>query len=261
MQDNANTTEILITEPTPEKPDSALSYLERALTKLRRLNFLEKPQEGQPVVTLLSEPASDKDNELGAVIIARTLQHAGTFNEAVRSQVADMSTGDRYAEITSQFDSIVSDSQNAIVRIENNKEGIREKIAVWYMKFRRGSIHSRFEKIRKVYLDVASDTAAQLARENTILEAYLDYRGALAYANISAEEILEKQVEKLETARLFLLEKTEAMPAAGDNRAQAELARDEALRAYDLQVRREQLVRTIVRFTKKRWYSSPRTKA
>src|SRR5690606_34920411 len=88
--------------------------------------------------------------------------------------------------------------------------------------------------IKKVYLDVARDTRDQIDREQIILSAYQDFRGALKEAEILALQVLEKAEQHLTRRKEEL---TAAMQAVGADegadavaRARLELARDERLR-------------------------------
>ena len=49
---------------------------------------------------------------------------------------------------------------------------------VW-MKVTQGDIASRFDDIKEIYLEVAADSRDQIEREQVILEAYQDFRGAI----------------------------------------------------------------------------------
>lgn len=256
MIPNTNTNEgITFVNPTAEPTagpqsitesnTSALGYLDKALGTLKRLNFMAKPEEGQPIIDLLQEVSTIDNN--GALVIARTLQHAGVFNEAVRSQVADMEMGTRYENITAGFDSIIADSKNAVSRIENNKSGFLQRLSLWIMQVRRGSIHDRFEKIRKTYLEVTKDTRQQIRQEDEILEAYLDYRGALKEAEILASKMTASQKETHAEAMQSFEEASNAVSKAdpGEETARAQLARDQSQRNLNNEARKLQLINTI----------------
>ena len=47
------------------------------------------------------------------------------------------------------------------------------------MKVTRGDIASRFEKIKDTYLEVTDATRDQIQREQLVLKAYQDFRGAM----------------------------------------------------------------------------------
>ncbi len=111
------------------------------------------------------------------ILIGRTLNQASIFNEVVREQIAAMSIGERYEDITKGFDSIRDDAKGMVDQLEDGKLDMLERASNVWMKVTRGDIPTRFEKIRTVYLDVTKDTKDQIDREHTILEAYRDFRG------------------------------------------------------------------------------------
>lgn len=219
------------------------SYLDLAVTKICNLGI--KVPEGQPVVSLLDE--LQPVDESKAVIIAKTLQHATSFNELVRSQVADMQIGFRYQEINDNFGSILNDFKEMLSQIQNERNGFKEKFGRFVMKWTRGTVHDRFNKIRDIYLEVTKDTKDQLNREKVILEAYLDYRGALKEGEILAAQMAKTQLQVLESARLNLKQKNDEANAETDFelKASKQLARDEAERNFSLQDRRYQLIKEI----------------
>src|SRR5690606_32507982 len=87
---------------------------------------------------------------------------------------------------------------------------------------------------KDTYLDVARDTHDQIEREQTILAAYQDFRGALKEAEILALQVLEKAERHLETRKVELTGAMQAVEADSSEdlveRARLELARDERLR-------------------------------
>ena len=56
---------------------------------------------------------------------------------------------------------------------------------------------ARFDKIHDTYLAVSKDTKNNIDREHIILEAYMDFRGALKQAEVSALEVLKIAEGKL----------------------------------------------------------------
>src|SRR5690606_13118932 len=110
-----------------------------------------------------------------------------------------------------------------------------ERLNNIWMKITRGDIAQRFEKIKEKYLDVAEDTREQIEREQIILNAYQDFRGALKEAEILALQVLKTAEERLEQHKAALEEAMKAVDNATTadpvERARLELARDERLRA------------------------------
>ena len=214
---------------------TTFQYLDRAMTQLRDMGLMPDEVQEAPIVALL-ERITDID-ETKVVAIARTLSQASVFNEVVREQVSGMKLGERYEDITSAFNSIRDDAKNMVKQVEDGKIDTFERIGNVWMKVTRGDIASRFDNIKSTYLEVASDSADQIEREHTILNAYQDFRGAMKEAEIFSLDVLKKAEALWETSKGSL----EAAMAAvtdftGDDlaaRAKLELARDERLR--DLQ--------------------------
>lgn len=236
---------------TTAAPQGALAYLDRAVKALTPLGLF-KPDvataSNAPIVALAAE--LQPIDESRALVVAKTLQHSVVFNEAVRSQVADMSIGSRHEAITQRFDSILEDSKEMLAQIEQNRNGWREKMGRLAMKLTRGSINTRFGRIKELYLEVSRDTKAQLDREAAILNAYLDYRGALKEAEISAAQMFKTQTERLEQARVALVaaqSEVDALAADTDSevKARAQLRRDEVERTFSAETRRFDLIKTL----------------
>jgi uncharacterized protein YfcZ (UPF0381/DUF406 family) len=225
-------------------PNTALVYLEKAVKAISPLK-LSSPDAAAPVLGLINE--LQVVDEQKAIVIARTLQQSTVFNEAVRSLVSDISIGTRYEDITNNFNSIINDSRNMLRQVEENRNGVKEKFGRAWMKLTRGSIHSRFNKIKDIYLDVSKDTADQLAKEQSILEAYMDYRCALKEAEINAAQLFKIQEVVLEKSKTHLVEKVAAVTTTEEPEAKlkAQLARDEAQRAFEKEDRRYQLVKNV----------------
>jgi predicted transcriptional regulator len=104
-----------------------------------------------------------------------------------------------------------------------------------WAKATRGDIAGRFEKIKKTYLDVAKDSKDQIEREQVILQAYLDFRGALKEAEVLALQVLKTAEKELKARQADLEKAMQAVEKAKPDdlvaRAKLELARDEGLRA------------------------------
>ena len=148
-----------------------------------------------------------------------------------------MKLGERYEEITEAFNSIRDDAKKMVDQVEDGKIDTFERLSNTWMKVTRGDIAARFDKIKKVYLEVARDSRDQIEREHTILNAYQDFRGALKESEIYALDILKKTELLWETAKQQLAEaNTTVETFQGEDlgeRAKLELVRDERMR--DLQ--------------------------
>jgi len=208
------------------------NYLDRAMTQIRDLGLVPETTQEAPVVALI-EKIADID-EAKAVAIARTLSQASTFNDVVRNEISQMNIGERYKEITDAFNSIREDAKRMVEQVEDGKIDTFERIGNVWMKVTRGDIATRFEEIKKSYLDVAADSKDQIEREARILNAYQDFRGAIKEAEILSLEILKQAEAQLNTAKGKLEQASEAIESfEGDDlsaRAKLELARDERLR-------------------------------
>jgi len=124
-----------------------------------------------------------------------------------------------------------------------------ERLSNTWMKMTRGDIAQRFDKIRKVYLDVQKDNKTQIEKERLILEAYMDFRGALKQSEVLALEVLKAAEAKLEDSKSRMNAAAGAVAAyAGTDpaeRSTLELARDEQLRALQGEEKRYQVAKDL----------------
>lgn len=214
--------------------ESTFHYLDKALSQVRDLGLMPEKVDEAPVVSLLQR-LTDID-EAKVVAIARTLTQASVFNEIVREQVSEMRVGERYENITESFNSIRSDAKRMVDQLEDGKVDTFERINNVWMKVTRGDIASRFDEIKETYLEVAEDSREQIEREQVILEAYQDFRGAIKQSEIYALDVL-KQAEAIWNSAKGALEQanTTVENYAGEDmteRAKLELARDERMRDF-----------------------------
>lgn len=226
---------------------SPLQYLDKAMTTLRDLGLVPEQTNDAPIIALLNQ-ISDLD-EARVVGVARTLNQAATFNEVVREQISAMSIGERYEEITAGFDSVRDDAKEMVDQLADGKIDTWERMRNAWTSMTRGDISSRFQKIKGAYLEVAKDTKDQIAREQTILEAYRDFRGALKQAEIMALEVLGTAQSRLETAKQAVNDASQAVQQHSGNDAAAkgrlELARDEAMRSLQDEEKRYQIAKDV----------------
>lgn len=225
-----------------------LQYLDNAMSSLRDLGLVKTEVEEAPIVGLM-EKISDIEPEKIA-IITRTLQQMSIFNEVVREQVAEMEIGQRYEKISKAFDSIRDDAKGMVDQLEDGKINVFERATNIWMKISRGDIATRFDEIKDTYLDVSRDTKANIEREQTILEAYRDFRGALKHGEVAALGILKAAEGKLNEAKTALTTASEAVanfPEGGEvtERARLELVRDEHLRAVQNEEGRYQVAKDL----------------
>ncbi len=226
---------------------TTFQYLDRALSGLKEIGLSSTESEPAPIIALLNQ-ISDLDEDK-VMAIARTLNEATFFNEVVREQVAGMNVGERYEQITAGFNSIRDDAKSLVDQYADGKVDTMERISNIWMKMTRGDIASRFDKIRDVYLEVAKDTDDQIQREQKILDAYLDFRGAMKNAEVLALEVLNKAEDELKAAKSSVEEAVAQVEAfTGDDpseRARLELDRDEKLRALQTTDKRYQIAKDL----------------
>ena len=226
---------------------TSIQYLDKAMLKLRDLGLVPEKTEEAPIVVLLNR-VSDLDNDK-VVAIARTLSQTSLFNQVVREQISGMGLSDRYTKVTDAFNSIRDDAKTLVDQLEDGKINTWERFQNAWMKATRGDIPARFDKIKRVYLDVAKDTNGQIEREHTILTAYQDFRGALKEAEILALQVLKTAEGKLAAQKTELEKAVQAVEQAPTDdlvaRAKLELARDEQLRAVQFAEDRYQICKDL----------------
>jgi len=229
---------------------SPMKYLDRAMNQLDDLGLL--PETGvetseEPIVSLLNQISTLDEAKVTA--IARTLSKATVFNDVVRQQVQAMDVGERYNEITAAFDSIRDDAKSMVDQVEDGRVDTFERLGNVWMKVTRGDIATRFDKIKSTYLDVTSATRDQIEREQTILQAYQDFRGALKESEVLAFEVLEKATTELDKAKAAVTEAMAEVEAHQSDdmagRARLEMRRDEMVRALQAEEKRYQIAKDL----------------
>jgi hypothetical protein len=226
-----------------------MQYLDKAMNGLHDLGLV--PQEAkaheEPIVALLNQISALDEGRVTA--IARTLSQASLFNEVVRQQVQAMDIGERYEEITSAFNSIRDDAKSMVDQIQDGRIDTFERLGNVWMKVSRGDIATRFDKIKETYLDVTAATNDQIQREQRILEAYQDFRGALKQSEVLALEVLKTAEGRLEAAKAAVGEAMKAVEGFTGTepaeRARLEMARDEKVRALQTEEKRYQVAKDL----------------
>ena len=233
-----------VTTVVAEKP---LQYLDKAVTAIRDLGIWPEQTGEAPITGLLKEITAL--DETRVILIGRTLSQASAFNEVVREQIAAMKIGERYEEITKGFDSIRDDAKGMVDQLQDNRLDLGERISNVWMKVSRGDIATRFNKIRDTYLAVTIDTKDQIDREQTILEAYRDFRGALKQAEVMALEVLQTAEKVLGGTKDILQQSAAALSSFAQgtpaDRARLEMDRDEKLREMQNEERRYQIAKDL----------------
>ena len=230
------------------KSPTALQYLDKAMGGLRELGLApEKTTDPAPIVALLNQ-ITDLDPDRVAAI-ARTLDQASHFNDIVREHISGVTVGERYEGITTAFNSIRDDSKSMVDQYADGKISTMERVSNVWMKMTRGDIASRFGKIKDLYLEVQDETANQIDKERAILEAYMDFRGAMKQSEVMALEVLAKGEEKLTAAKEKVAQAMTSVEGyTGDDaaeRANLELVRDEKLRGLQSEEKRYQVAKDL----------------
>ncbi|MCO8123852.1 cell surface protein [Stieleria sp. TO1_6] len=222
-------------------------YLDDAMQVLKKFGVDSKNSAPQELITLL-ESVKHVD-EAKVLAIADVIQHMGAFNALVRENVESIQIGNRYMQITQEFDSVREDSKRLISQLDDGKISGTEKISNWWMKMRRGTPNDRFEKIIEIYGDVAKDTKEALKSEELIMDAYIDFRFALKEAEILSRELLDEHAPTLDAARQGLATAQEALDnytgTDEGGKSQLELARDESRHTYEQEDETYQLLKDI----------------
>ena len=225
----------------------ALKYLDRALTTVRDMGLNPESSSEDPIAALLDQIA-DLDEEKVA-IIARTLAQASTFNEIVRNEISAMKIGERYNDIVEGFNSIRDDAKSMVDQLADGRLSTWERVNNVWMKVSRGDVATRFDKIQNTFLAVAKDSKDQIKREQKILSAYQDYRGAYKQAQILALDVLKQAQAKLTEANKELKAAAKAVASFkgtdAAQRAKLELVRDEKLRAMQEEDKRYQIAKDL----------------
>jgi hypothetical protein len=200
-----------------------------------------------PVVALLNQISDLQPDKV--TTIARTLDQMSVFNEVVREHISAITVGERYQEITNAFNSIRDDAKSLVDQYADGKISTMERLSNMWMKMTRGDIAARFDKIKGTYLDVQKDTKTQIEKERLILEAYMDFRGALKNSEVLALDVLKTAEGKLEDAKTRMKAASDAVAAyAGTEpveRSKLELARDEELRRLQAEEGRYQVAKDL----------------
>lgn len=227
---------------------SPMQYLDKAMEKVRDLGLVpEDSSATDPMVALLNQLTGIDEDRV--IAISRTLSQASFFNDVVREQVQAMDISDRYEDITNAFNSIRDDAKNMVDQLDDGKIGTFERISNIWMKATRGDIADRFDEIKDTYLEVTDATQEQIQREQAILDAYQDFRGALKESEIQALELLKQAEALLKAAQAEVQEAMKAVEGyQGEDaaeRARLEMARDEAVRSLQNTEKKYQLAKDL----------------
>lgn len=224
-----------------------LGKIDKALSIVRSagIPIPSRKNAGVALTGLVKDLLPYGETEVTAIV--RTLNEIQVFNEIVRGQLDETSVGERYEQIAKDFTSIREDAKRMLEQIEDGNLSLSERLQNSWMSLTRGSINSRFERIRASATDIHRASENTIARMRAILEGYGEARIGLQEARILADEIRKKAREALEEGQTELTQATanlsklnEAGAEAGEIN-QAELARDVAMRHAQEAERRYQI--------------------
>lgn len=207
---------------------NAMTYLNKAVSKVSSLGLALRKEDEAPVHKLLERISQFGPDE--ALIIAQVLDHQSAFSAMVREQISSMEIANRQETIVALFNSVRTDANKQLTIIDGGPVSFVGKTQLWWMDLTRGSIPSRFEKIRGTYKAVATDLGDQVEREGKIVEAYTDFRFALKEAEVQAYTLLETATLKLAETKQALLDAQAAVDAAPAEMGHVERARLEQAR-------------------------------
>lgn len=214
---------------------NAPKYMNSAIEKIKELGLSLVEPDSSLVAPLVSKLA-ELDNTK-ALVIGRTLTYQGVFAEMADKNISAMTYGSRFEEITESFNSIVDDMKRMVGQAERNGVSLGERFGNLYMKVSRGDVAYRFDKVQSVFKDVMKDSLDQARREEKILSAYVDYRGALKEASVLTFDLMKLAEDQWNVAKDATVKANDAVVAASSaepaERARLELARDEAKLAED----------------------------
>lgn len=225
----------------------SLNYLNSAMKILQDAGVVVKEPESTSIATLLEQVVDLDKDKITAIV--QILQRQETFNELVRENISDMEVANRYDIITQAFNDIRSDANREVNWAEKGQNGVGVKVKRWLTSIQRGSISEQYNKVKKIYLEVFTQSNQQIKKERAILQAYNDYRLQLKESQILASDVLKiaekmklEQSEKLENAKNSVENYT------GDDQSEKiklELEREVALRDYQEKDKKYQIVKDL----------------
>ncbi|MGP0171136.1 merozoite surface protein 3b [Pseudomonas sp. NCHU5208] len=227
-----------------------INYLERATAALSAIGInFDRKAEPAPVLALLEKLRQYDETKVTQIAIA--MQQSSAFHKTVREQLGGLDVSRHYQAITDSFGSIGEDAKKMAGYVADGQLDWKEKLAIGFMKLRRGSIPERFDTIRLNYLQATTTVGKEIEREQVIRTAYQDFDLAMGQVKVAAEELLQIATAQLDSRRAALDDANKALEAAqasGQNGvaiAQLELVAQEALRAYQVEDKSYQICKDI----------------
>ena len=200
-----------------------MQYLDKALNSLRDLGLVPETTEEAPIVALI-EKISQLD-EARIVAIARTrIRHPCSAKWC--EQVMEMKVGERYEDITNEFNSIQDDAKAMVDQLTDGKIDTWSVFRMSGSKVSRAISPAASTRSRRSTWRLARDSNDQIQREHLILEAYRDFRGAMKHSKCWRWRF-SSWPKKLEEAKTLLNGAMEVLEKAADadpaERAQARI--------------------------------------
>ncbi len=214
-----------------------LGRIEKGLTILRNAGVPIPSGENSSVSATGLVKDLTRYGETEVTAIVRTLDRISVFNEIVRDQLSQSSAGDRYVKVAKDFDSIRTDSKRMLQQIEDGKLSISDRLQNSWMNITRGPISKRFDGIRNNVVAIHRSSEDEIARMRAIADGYVEARGGLGEARVSALDIRDRAKADLEARQAELqtvAAELKALQESGADlktTAELELKRDDALQA------------------------------
>lgn len=233
-----------------QKQHFPVNYLERATSALGAIGInFDRKADPAPVLSLLEKLRHYDETKVTQIAMA--MQQSSGFHQTVREQLGGLDVSRHYQAITDNFSSIGDDAKKMASYVADGQLDWKEKLAIGFMKLRRGSIPERFDTIRVNYLQATKTVGKEIEREQVIRTAYQDFDLAMGQVKVAAEELLQIATQHLNNRREALDAANKALEAAqasGENGvaiAQLELVAQEALRAYQVEDKSYQICKDI----------------
>ena len=224
-----------------------MKYLDKAMSAASSMGLVAANDAHTPAIHVISGLA--EVDEARVLAIGRVLQQSSHFNSLVRDEIAATGFSQRYESITDGFTSISEDAERMVRQLNRGTPSWRDRLSNFWMKLTRGDIPTRFNRIKRVYLDVTRDAKEQVQREKNIGEIYVDFRSGIKEGEILAHELCDVMEQRLTAANRRLSEAeaalSEANDAGGAEVSRMQLSRDEALRQVQDEEERYQIAKDL----------------
>lgn len=129
-------------------------------------------------------------SEVNAIV--RVMSDIQTFNEVVRENLGQETSGERYVNIAKDMNSIREDANRMISQLDDGRLSIKDRLQNSWMSVRRGSIPKRFERVRDNATMIHTSSGDTMARMTAVLQGYSEARGAVQEARTLSDIIRER---------------------------------------------------------------------